>query len=222
LCLPDQSTNVLLEYKIAEGDIKRMSTRTIGLILAGILAGAAFAYIAIHRPGLPQGSITTGMPSVGGPFAMTDQTGKRVTEKDFLGRYMLVFFGFTHCPDICPSGLQVMSAALDSLGEKAAEVTPVFVTLDPERDTPAVLKEYLKSFHPNLVGLTGTPEEVSAIAKAYRVYYQKVTDKDSPNDYTYDHSAIFYLMGKDGKFITPIPHTTSVEEFSKALSQAAK
>lgn len=200
-----------------------MNSRTIGLVLAGLIAGGALGYLALTGGG-PQNAVpqtaVSGKPLVGGPFTLTDHTGKRVSDKDFLGRYMLVFFGFTHCPDICPSGLQVMTAALDKVGAKAADVTPVFVTLDSARDTPEKLAEYLKSFHPRLVGLTGSAEEVAAAAKSYRVYYQKVSDEKTPENYTYDHSAMFYLMGKDGVFIAPIPHTTDVDELARGLSAA--
>ena len=113
------------------------------------------------------------MALVGGPFSLTDQDGRRVSEKDFLGKHMLVFFGYTYCPDICPTELQVMTAALDTLGPEAEKIQPVFVSVDPERDTPEVLKSYVENFGPRLIGLTGTPEEIAAIAKAYRVYYAK-------------------------------------------------
>ncbi|HPG88696.1 MAG TPA: SCO family protein [Hyphomicrobium sp.] len=197
-----------------------MNSRIAGLVAAGLLAGSLLAFLLMFQPTLPTGQVITGKPVVGGPFTLTDQTGKRVTEKDFLGKYMLVFFGFTNCPDICPSGLQVMSAALDKVGSKAADVVPVFITLDAQRDTPDKLAQYLKSFHPRLVGLTGSAEEVAAAAKVYRVYYEKVTDEKSPDSYSYDHSAIFYLMGKDGVFLSPLPHTTSVDELATSLSAA--
>ena len=199
-----------------------MRSQTIALAAAGLLIGAGIALIGTSGPHAPatSGTIVTGKPSVGGPFTLLDHTGKRVTEKDFLGRNTLVFFGFTNCPDICPSGLQVMTAALDKLGAKADSVTPVFITLDAARDTPEKLAQYLKSFHPRLIGLTGSAEEVAAAAKAYRVYYQKVTDEKSPQSYSYDHSAIFYLMGKDGAFISPIQHTTDVDALVKSLSAA--
>lgn len=199
-----------------------MSLRLVGLAFAGLMAGAILAYTISQQSGLPNGAVVTGTPTVGGPFTLTDQTGKRVTEKDFQGHYTLVFFGFTHCPDICPSGLQVMSAALDKLGPRADDITPVFITLDADRDTPDALKQYLASFYPRLVGLTGSAEELAAVAKAYRVYYQKVADAKSPENYTYDHSAIFYLMGKDGKLVAPIPHTTDVDEFVTRLNTALK
>lgn len=199
-----------------------MRSRTIALAAAGLVFGAGLAVFSTSGQRTPASSGTTvsGKPAIGGAFALTDHTGKRVSDKDFLGRYSLVFFGFTHCPDICPSGLQVMTAALEQLGAKANDVTPVFITLDAARDTPDKLALYLKSFHPRLIGLTGSAEEVAAAAKAYRVYSQKITDEKSPESYTYDHSAIFYLMGKDGAFIAPIPHTTDVAALAKNLSAA--
>lgn len=198
-----------------------MNSRNIALAIAGLIAGGLLAVFAVTGRGpddVAPRTAVTGKALIGGPFALTDQTGKRVTEKDFLGKYMLVFFGFTTCPDICPSALQVMSAALDKLGTKGDAVTPVFITLDSQRDTPEKLAAYLKSFHPRLVGLTGSANEVDAAAKAYRVYYQKVADEKSPQNYSYDHAAIFYLMGKDGAFIAPIPHTTDVNELVRALN----
>lgn len=198
-----------------------MNSRIVGLVAAGLVAGGLIAYATVSGPGFtPPAPVVTGKPAVGGAFALTDHTGKRVTDKDFLGKYMLVFFGFTNCPDICPSGLQVMSAALDKAGSKAADVVPIFITLDAKRDTPEKLAQYLKSFHPRLVGLTGSEEEVAAAAKVYRVYAEKITDEKTPDSYSYDHSAIFYLMGKDGVFLSPLPHTTNVDELASALTSA--
>lgn len=201
-----------------------MNRNTMGLVLAGLVTGAAVAMLAVREPltsnDSRQESVVTGKAIVGGPFALKGADGRTVTDKDFLGRYMLVFFGFTNCPDICPSGLQVMSAALDKLGAKADAVTPVFITLDAERDTPEKLAQYAKSFHPRLVALTGTPAELAAVAKAYRVYSQKVANEADPANYTIDHSSIFYLMGKDGTLLQPIPYTTNVDELTAALDNA--
>jgi protein SCO1 len=201
-----------------------MQPKTIALALLGIIAGASLAFVllpgrgtVIPRPGT---AVETGKALIGGPFTLTDHTGKRVTEKDFLGRPLLIFFGFTNCPDICPSGLQVISTALDKLGEKGAKVTPIFITLDAERDTPEKLAGYVKSFHPRLVGLTGSEMELAAAAKAYRVYAQKVSDDATPGSYTYDHAAIIYLMGADGNFVTHIPHTTNVEQVVSILNKS--
>ena len=201
-----------------------MNVRNLVLAASGLLAGALAAFLifspASHTTTSSEAPVVSGKALVGGPFSLTDMTGKRVTDQDFLGHPMLVFFGYTHCPDICPSGLQVISAALDKLGPKGQNVTPVFITLDGERDTPAKMADYVKSFHPRLVGLTGTPQEIAAAAKAYRVFFQKISDEKSPSDYTFDHAAIIYLMGPDGKFITHIPHTTDVDQVVTVLNKS--
>jgi protein SCO1/2 len=137
---------------------------------------------------------------IGGPFRLTDQNGGTVTEQDFKGRPFLVFFGFTHCPEVCPTTLFEVSEILRKLGPDAERVGVLFVTIDPERDTPAALKDYLSSFDPHMLGLTGEPDAIAAVAKAYRVYYKKVPLE---NDYTMDHTAIVYLMDKEGRFVSP-------------------
>lgn len=191
---------------------------------AGLLAGVASALVLTASPnwgGAPPGNQTSaGQALIGGPFTLVDQTGKRVTEKTFAGKPTLVYFGFTSCPDVCPSGLQVISAALDKLGPRADGITPVFITLDPERDTPQVLAEYLKSFHPRLVGLTGTLEETDAAAKAYRVYFRKVADVAFPGGYTVDHSSFMYLMDASGQYVKHFSHTVGVDELAGALAAA--
>lgn len=139
--------------------------------------------------------------SIGGPFALTDQSGQTVTEKNLQGRPTLIFFGFTHCPDICPTSLFEMSEVLRAMGPDADRVNAYFVSVDPERDTVAVMKDYLSSFDPHLKGLTGTPEAVAAMLSSYRVYSKKIPLKDG--DYTMDHTALIYLMGRDGQFVSP-------------------
>jgi len=161
-----------------------------------------------------------GKALVGGPFTLTDQKGKKITDKDFLGHYMLVLFGYTYCPDVCPTELQVMSAALDQLGAKADNVQPVFITVDPARDTPEVMKQYVANFHPRLVGLTGTLDEIAAVAKAYRVYYNRVDAGSASDSYLMDHSTILYLMGPDGTFLKHFTYTTDSAELAKAIESA--
>jgi protein SCO1 len=199
-----------------------MNRTTIALAFAGLLTGVALGFVALKssNSSIVGEATVTGRPSVGGPFSLIDNTGKHVTDKDYLGRYMLVFFGYTNCPDICPAGLQVMSAALDKLGKRADDIVPVFITLDAAQDTPEKLATYVKAFSPRLIGLTGSESDIAATAKAYRVYYQKVPDEKDPKSYTIDHSAIFYLMGKDGKLVAPIPHTNDVEQLATALDRA--
>jgi len=139
--------------------------------------------------------------AIGGPFQMTDQTGHAVTEKSLQGRPTLIFFGFTHCPDICPTSLFEISEVLRAMGEDADRINAYFVTVDPERDNTAALKDYLSSFDPHLKGLTGDPDAVAKMLSAFRVYARKVPLKDG--DYTMDHTALVYLMDRDGKFAAP-------------------
>ena len=141
--------------------------------------------------------------SIGGAFTLIDHNGKTVTDANFRGRYMLVYFGYTFCPDVCPTALQTITDAMDLLGAKADKVQPVFISVDPERDTPKVLKSFMENFHPRMIGLTGSSEQVAAVAKIYRLYYAKASDED---DYLIDHQAFIYLMGPDGKIITYFPY----------------
>lgn len=184
------------------------------LLLAAGIAG----FTAIRMAQAPQ-AIVSGKALVGGPFTLTAHTGERVSDKDFRGRYMLVTFGYTYCPDVCPSLLQVISAALDEMGEKASRIQPLFITVDPERDTVAQLKDYMAHFHPSLLGLTGTREEIAAVAKAYRVYYAKVGDKDGA-DYLMDHTTIVYLLGPDGEFVKHFTYGTDARALADGLGSA--
>jgi len=159
---------------------------------------------------------------IGGAFTLTSHTGKRVSDSDFRGKYMLVYFGYTFCPEICPTELQAMTEAIDLLGEAGAEVVPILISVDPERDTVEKLKEYVPLFHKNLVGLTGTPEEIAKAAKAYRVYYAKAGEGAN---YEMDHSAIIYLMDKDGKYATHFAYGMTPEKMAqkiKAIMAKAK
>jgi protein SCO1 len=175
--------------------------RTFPLSLAavGVLLVAVVLFFAWQRYGaINTGqSTSTGVAAIGGPFTLTDQTGKAVTDQTYKGKWLLVFFGFTFCPDVCPTTLNQVAQVMDRLGPLASQVQPLFITIDPARDTPAVLAQYTAAFDPRIVGLTGTPEEIAAAAKAYRVYYAKV---DQGSDYTMDHSAILYVMRPDGRY----------------------
>ena len=143
----------------------------------------------------------TAPAAIGGPFQLTDQAGQTVTDKDLKGRPTLIFFGFTHCPDVCPTSLFEISEVLKAMGKDADRVNAYFVSVDPERDTAAAMKDYLSSFDPHLKGLTGDPEAVAKVLSAYRVYSKKVPLKDG--DYTMDHTALIYLMDRDGQFVSP-------------------
>lgn len=198
-----------------------MRNRLMIIAALAFLLGGLLALLLV--PGLRErlipGGASVGQALVGGAFSLVDQTGKRVTEKDFLGRPMLVMFGFTYCPDVCPSGLQVLSAALDQLGPKADRIQPVFISVDHERDNPEQLALYLKSFHPRLIGLSGTAAEIATAAKAYRVYYKRVDDPKSTAGFTYDHSSLIYLMGPDGRYLAHFPHSTTPDKIAARLAQ---
>jgi cytochrome oxidase Cu insertion factor (SCO1/SenC/PrrC family) len=175
--------------------------------------------LAIVGIGLWRGLLSETAP--GGPFALTDQFGKLRSDADFRGQYMLVFFGFTNCPDICPIELQTMSDALDRLDAKlAARITPIFITVDPARDTPDVLRAYVANFHPRLVALTGSAESIGTVAKSYRVFYAKATGASAPSDpaaYILNHSAVVYLMGPKGEYVAHFNPGTTAQAMAEDL-----
>lgn len=198
-----------------------MRARLVIIAALAFVLGGLVALLALPgaRERLLPSATSVGQALVGGPFTLTDQTGRRVTDADFRGKHMLIMFGFTYCPDVCPSGLQVISAALEQLGPKAEKVVPVFISVDHERDTPEQLKMYLESFHPRMVGLTGSADDIAAAAKAYRVYFKKVADEKSTAGFTYDHSALIYLMGPDGKYVTHFSHATGPDAIAERLAK---
>jgi len=198
--------------------------------IAAVLAGAAAAAILILSPGSGSGVNTpgaapvrmSGQADIGGPFTLVDQTGRTVTEETFAGRPMLIYFGFTYCPDICPTSLQVMAAALDRLSpEDRAEFQPLLITVDPERDTPEALASYVSSpaFPDSLLGLTGSEEQIREAARAYRVYYRRVDDDGTLAEYTMDHSSLIYLMGRNGEFVEVFPHQATPDQIASRLQQ---
>src|SRR3954467_10366661 len=159
----------------------------------------------------------TAPAAIGGPFQLSDQSGQAVTEKNLNGRPTLIFFGFTHCPDVCPTSLFEISEVLRALGKDADKVNAYFVSVDPERDTQGAMKDYLSSFDPHLKGLTGDPESVAKVLSAYRVYAKKVPLRDG--DYTMDHTALIYLMDRDGNFVAPFNLKRTPEEAAKDLKR---
>ncbi len=180
------------------------------LLMAIITAWAFKDFIVGGETDVQSGkSISAGTPTIGGPFTLVDHNGKTVSDTDFKGRYMLLFFGYTFCPDVCPTALSSVSDALDILGDDADKIAPLFITVDPERDTAEALKEYVGSFHPSITGLTGTPEQIASAAKGYRAYYSKEADKEGDDKfYLVSHTAYLYLMGPDGAFLTAFRHET--------------
>jgi protein SCO1 len=178
-------------------------------------AGFAGVYTLLHSP---EPAAIEGKPLIGGPFSLVDGAGKRVTDQDFRGRLMLVFFGYAHCPDVCPTELQTMADVLEKLGPDAARVAPIFISIDPKRDTPAEIESYVKNFSPRIVGLTGDTAEVASAAKAYRVYYRKVGD-DSSDAYTMDHSAFVYLMDAAGRYVTHFSFNSEPKVILEAIKK---
>lgn len=194
-----------------------MTLRTARILIATatfftvLVLGGSIALLVMGRPGpanLPA------VAAIGGPFSLTDQHGRTVTDRDLNGRPFLVFFGFTHCPDICPTTMFEISEILRKLGPEGDRMRAVFITVDPERDTPEALKAYMSSFDPRIVALTGEPEAIAAVAKAYRAIFRRIPLNEG--GYTMDHTAIVYLMGKDGRFVTPFHLTRRTTDAAAA------
>lgn len=191
-----------------------MRWKLLFTILLAFTIGGGLAFVL--RPAqTPTGQ---GEVLIGGPFNLVDQTGKPVTEKDYAGRHLLVMFGFTHCPDICPTALQVMAGTLDALGPKADKLVPLFITVDPARDTTSVMQGYVAAFHPKIQGLTGTQAQIEAVTKAYRVFARRVDDEGSPSGYTMDHSALIYLMDPSGHYVMHFGHSTRPDQIVERIT----
>lgn len=202
---------------------RSLALLTVKLVLAALVVAGAVAYTLGMGPFAGKlGAVaeSQGKALVGGPFSLVDQTGKRVTEADFAGRAELVYFGYTYCPDVCPTGLATMMAAYDELSpEEQAKVAPIFITVDPERDDVAAMASYVALFHPALIGLTGTAEEVDAAASAWRVYHRKA-ENEAASGYLVDHSAFTYLMNGRNEYVTHFSHGVTPDEMAKAIRKA--
>jgi protein SCO1/2 len=185
-------------------------------VLGAFLCGLVLVFGAIiHISGRSPSAIGPAIAAVGGPFHLEDQNGKPVSDEDMEGRPFLVFFGFVHCPDVCPTTLFEISEVMRQLGKDADRIGALLITVDPERDTPAALKDYLSSFDPHLRGLSGDPAAINAAIKAYRVYAKKIPLEGG--DYTMDHTAVVYLMDKDGHFVAPFNLKRSPEAAAAEL-----
>ena len=196
----------------------RRPSRSVLLPLAAFVAGLVAISVALVMTLVPQHP-QSGPSGIGGPFTLVDQNGATVSERDFAGKPYLMFFGFTHCPDVCPTTLQQISDVLAVLGPKADTLKVAFVSVDPERDTPESLKTYLSSFDPRIVGLTGSPEQVAAAIKTFRAYAKKVPSQGG--DYTMEHTALVYLMDARNGFVGAVnlnrPATETAAELSKRI-----
>ena len=202
-----------------------MRSRVRALVLVASLIASSFVFSAAlaaaeEQPSAAQAAqmmddLMYGRGPIGGPFTLTDPTGKRRSDSEFRGRLMIVYFGYTFCPDVCPADLMAITQALDALGPAADGVQPVFITVDPERDTK-VLGEYIAAFHHSLVGLTGSPDEIRKVANSYKAFYAKVPDPRS-GDYSIDHTGVIYLMGRNGEYLGFMPPQTSPERLTEIL-----
>jgi cytochrome oxidase Cu insertion factor (SCO1/SenC/PrrC family) len=187
------------------------------LLLVAALAGGLLWHESQLVPGLGR-SVVTGQADIGGPFRLIDQFGKTVSDRDFRGRYMLVYFGYSFCPDVCPTTLGVMAQALEKLGaERARRIVPIFITIDPSRDTPKVLADYMKAFGPDFIGLTGSEAAIKDAEKKYRVY--AVKRPLEKGNYGMDHSSVLYLMGPNGRLVSFYDEAISPEDLAKDLQQ---
>jgi protein SCO1/2 len=182
----------------AEAPMNRSNIRYVLLgLIALCAAGFAGVWLSGTRPPILSAYLTG---AIGGPFTLVDDNGKTVTERSYRDKWLLVFFGYTHCPDVCPTTLNTIAAAMRQLGPKAAQVQPLFITVDPQHDTPQVLANYVKAFDPRIVGLTGTADQIAAVAREYRVYFSKDETAQERDDQL-DHSAFVYLMNPQGKLV---------------------
>ncbi len=200
--------------------VEKVATATLKVTLALVVLALVTTYVLGLWPfagKLEEVAESQGEALIGGPFSLVDHTGRRVSEAAFAGRSKLMYFGYSYCPDMCPLGLATMAAAYDGLSpDEQAQVVPIFVSVDPERDTVTAMADYVDLFHPQLVGLTGTPEETDAAAKAYRVYYRKA-ESESATDYLVDHSTFTYLMDGENRYITHFGHDAQPDEIVQAI-----
>jgi protein SCO1 len=186
----------------------------LSVLLLLLLAAAAILWQ--QERGAGNGAVvSTGQAAIGGPYRLINQDGKPVSDRDFRGRYQLIYFGYTFCPDVCPTTLALIAAALEKMGPDAMRIAPIFITVDPDRDTPSVLKKYLAAFDPRFIGLTGGQDELSKVEKEYKVYAQKEPLKGGT--YAVDHSSVIYLMGPEGKLVTFYNEVLTPEQLAKDL-----
>ena len=192
------------------------------ILIAVILFLGTFLILSLYLPGLRQQTSTvTGTAAIGGPFTLTDTKGQTVTEAVLKGHLSLVYFGYTYCPDICPLALQNITSALEIAGPGTEDVLPVFITIDPERDTKEVLADYIGHFHPRMIGLTGTPEQIKQAEDAYRVFAAKAGAAPGKSDYMMDHTGYIYLMDKNGKYIAHFGKDAQPREIAARLRHEA-
>lgn len=195
--------------------------RTPEALIPYLLAGACLIsgglWYTASQLATPNRVVTAGTPDVGGPFALLDQNGETRTDRDFRGRWMLIYFGYTNCPDVCPTTLALMSDVMTRLGGRAARIAPIFITVDPDHDTPQLMKQYLAPFGSKFVGLTGPKSHIASVASEYRVYVRR--RPLGGGRYAVDHSNIIYLMSPAGKFAADYDNSQAPEEIAADLKR---
>jgi protein SCO1/2 len=225
------------KFKLTKKEKRKFELRALHVVLAVLVGLVLAGWLVLWQTGQDksrvedmrqqaqkeavQPEVPPNAAKIGGPIDLIDQDGKHRTDADFAGKYLLIYFGYTYCPDMCPTGLQSMSRALDQLGDGAKKVQPLFVTIDPARDTPSKMKEYISSFHPSIIGLTGSADQIAKIAKEYQVYYKKGENVDE-HDYIMDHSSLIFLMDPQGKFVATYPEEVDPNIIVKALGGTPK
>ncbi len=197
---------------------------SLTIAVLGLLALVALMLAELGQDGRTEAPTPRRLTAaIGGDFTLTDQTGTRRSAADFAGRPMLIYFGFTYCPDVCPTALDIMGGALDILKDNAPQayqrLQPVFISVDPARDTPPVLRDYLSYFHPRLTGLTGSQAEIDAVKSAYKIYAARSEAQDGSDNYNVDHSSFYYLMDGDNRYLAHFDHAVTPEELAQKLAQ---
>lgn len=225
--LPAQDITAFTNSAIAAPKESIFMSRNIKTSLLIAVLGLT-ALLGLMLLELGQGQKTDAPPArrltaaIGGPFELTDQNGVRRSAADFAGRPMLIYFGFTYCPDVCPTALDIMGGALDILKQTAPRayqrVQPIFISVDPARDTPPVLRDYLSYFHPRLTGLTGSQAEIDAVKSAYKIYAARSQTRDENGNYNVDHSSFYYLMDDDNRYLAHFDHAVTPEELAQKLA----
>jgi len=196
-----------------------LKSKELWLVLALVVAAALGGFLWLKGDQVPQlgRNVITGQIAIGGPYALTDQDGKPRASTDFGGKYQLIYFGYTFCPDVCPTTLALMAAALDRLGADKDRIVPVFITIDPERDTPDAIKKYVAAFGPQFIGLTGTSEQIAKVEKEFRVYAKKGPVENGT--YAMDHSSVMYLMSPNGKLLSFFDEAITPEDLAQKLKE---
>ncbi len=212
-----RAANRVRAPRAAHQDRRHRNTRRTGIIVFSAAAGLLL--LTASYLWLLGGTTPHSVPTIGGPFTLTRGNGQVVTDRDFRGRYLLIYFGYTSCPDICPTTLSAIADAIDILGTKAERLQPLFITVDPNHDTPAIVRAYVRSFSPRIIGLTGTPTQIRTVEQEYRVSSTIHQTNPGADSYTVDHTAVLFLVAPNGRYLAPFAATETGPELAKRLAR---